>query len=109
MRHTAVTRVVLGLAALLAAASLLFAWLAAPRASGAAAPDGAALFSAACAGCHSPTELARGLQRAEDRLAAATRMLELLADHGSTSLAEDLAITGYLAGIAAPAPSGGGD
>jgi mono/diheme cytochrome c family protein len=99
MRHTAVTRVVLGLAALLVAAAVLFAWLAAPRAADAAAPDGEALFRGACARCHTASELALGLRRAGDRPAAVSRLLELLVDHGSTSTAEDRAIAEYLVGL----------
>jgi hypothetical protein len=98
MRHTAVTRVVLGLAALLVTAVVWFALLAAPRTAETAAPDGEALFRGACAGCHAASELADGLRRAEDRLGALTELLELLDDHGPTSTAEDLLIAGYLAG-----------
>ena len=106
MGHTTVTRASLALAALFAAASLLFAWIASreardtpprgSRSSPDAPSDGAALFRRYCASCHTTSEMTELLRQAPDLEAAAAEMLELLADHGASSDAEDRAIVEHL-------------
>jgi len=113
MRHVLVHRTVLALAALLVAASALFAWAAGrPRAAGpsgqgmgaagagaGAAPlaDGAALFEQHCAACHAARELADPLRQAPDAAAASEALAAFLRRHGEASDAEDRAIVEFLA------------
>jgi len=63
-------------------------------------------MSGACASCHEASALAGALAEAEDPLEAALALVELLAEHGASSTAEDLAIAGWLAGGARDAADG---
>lgn len=112
MRHTAVRRTVLALAAVLVLSAWLFGWIVSPRhvdvpPAPVAAPstpavpaqtsetppkvpsDGAALFRSYCGGCHSSGRL---------RLNQSRRDLEIfLRTHGTASDAEDAIILDFLA------------
>lgn len=105
MRHAVVARVALSLAALLAAAALVFAWHQADRAPrGVPAEeggvltgvDGRASYERHCAGCHDAGELAARLASAPDPAGTVLEWLELLEDHGTATTGEDVAIVSWL-------------
>lgn len=106
MRHTAVRRTVLALAAVLVSSACLFVWLVgprqvevpavepapsgSPRSAAPASPDGAALFRSYCGSCHSTSSLKLAQPRVD---------LEVfLRTHGSASDADDVVILDFLAG-----------
>ena len=90
MRHVIVTRIALSLAALFAAAVVIFSWAAtrterddteAPAET--TGPSGAELFARHCAMCHQgeEAEIAFDYRKAPDRDAAIAELRVLLVDH----------------------------
>ena len=101
--HVRLTTV--GVAALIAVSAIVFGLRAprrdttasAPAATPAAALDGASLFDRHCAGCHSASDVARGLRAAPDPAAARKELGRFLESHGSAAADEDRAIVDFLA------------
>ena len=88
MRHTIVTRIVVLLVVLWAAAVVIFAWgVTRPAPPPAAAPaeragpTGEALFARHCAMCHDAGDIGIAYREAPDRDAAVAAFREFLVDH----------------------------
>jgi mono/diheme cytochrome c family protein len=88
MRHHVVTRIVVSLVALWAAAVVLFAWAVrqppAPPADPTVereGPSGEDLFARHCAMCHEPDDIGIAYRESSDRQAAAVALAEFLVDH----------------------------
>jgi mono/diheme cytochrome c family protein len=101
MRHVTVSRLVVGLAGLLASAALAFAWIAVERAPDARSearggpPRGQQLHQTHCAACHGWEVLVAGLA-AESPQRAAGELLAFLEEHGAAAPEEDAAIVAEL-------------
>jgi mono/diheme cytochrome c family protein len=104
MRHHIVTRIVVALVVLWAAAVVIFAWgvtrpvptpATAPAAAG-AGPSGEALFSRHCAMCHQPADVGQAWRDAADREAAGAAFREFLTDHYGPSPEGNAAIVDYV-------------
>jgi mono/diheme cytochrome c family protein len=88
MRHHTVTRIVVSLVVLWAAAVVIFAWAvrqpAAPAADSGIAregPGGEDLFARHCAMCHEPADIAVAYREAPERESAARALAAFLVDH----------------------------
>lgn len=103
MRHHIVTRIVVSLVVLWAAAVVIFAWgvtrpvprRATPPAAD-AGPSGEALFARHCAMCHDPAATGLAYRDATDRDAASAAFREFLVDHYGPSPEGIAAIVEYV-------------
>jgi mono/diheme cytochrome c family protein len=103
MRHHIVTRIVVSLVILWAAAVVIFAWAvrqpAAPPADPTVereGPGGEELFARHCAMCHEPGAIGIAYREAPDREAAAAALAEFLADHYGPGPEGNARIADYL-------------
>jgi mono/diheme cytochrome c family protein len=103
MRHHIVTRIVVSLVVLWAAAVVIFAWavrqpVAPPADPGIVreGPGGADLFARHCAMCHEPTDIAVAYREAPDREASAAALREFLVDHYGPGPEGNARIADYL-------------
>jgi len=103
MTQTAVTRAMLMLVAMLAAAAVAFGCLVNPPPAtrgGVAADDaaarGATLFESHCAGCHTEQDAVQYLRTAPNLDGGRRSLSALLEGHGDSSAGEDTAIVDYL-------------
>lgn len=94
-----VTRTVGTLAAIFGMAAALFVVAVREREArpSASAPP-SEVYARCCSSCHEESELRGALESAPDRAALALEWLEQLAQHGSSSGPEDLALVKWLAG-----------
>jgi mono/diheme cytochrome c family protein len=103
MRHFIVRRTALLLGTVFIGCTVLFAWLVSPELVVPATPpiasDGARLFQAHCASCHTVESLRPSASGPADRRKDLERFL---AAHGEASDAEDRLILDYLAANGAP-------
>ena len=99
MRHVIVTRVTAFLTGLVLAAAVLFTWLTTPAKLAApdavVSTDGARLFEAYCASCHTPDALRPAFR---DLTPGQRQVIEaFLTRHGEAATEDDLRILEYLA------------
>jgi cytochrome c5 len=102
MRHKIVTRIVIALSALWAAAVVVFAWGTTrplPEPSAAAVregPSGEDLFARHCAMCHDAGDVGSAWRDAADRQAATAAFREFLVDHYGPSPEGNARIVDYV-------------